>query len=143
ETDEEARQHVARLRPRHRLLGVCRSAPEDGPVVVQGRRVRQPVERAAEEGLGRLERPDDDRVDREQDDDEGSDRGQSAEPSQGPRFLHAVHASAPQLRLNEPRLSHRYIGAQISASTSSTLLSAAPSPKENTWKERLYDQAVI
>ena len=45
--------------------------------------------------------------------------------------------SAPELLLNEPRLSHRYNGEQISASTSSTLLSAAPSPKENCWNERL------
>ena len=43
----------------------------------------------------------------------------------------------PELRLNESRLSHRYSGAQISASTSSTLLSAAPSPNEKTWNERL------
>ena len=32
---------------------------------------------------------------------------------------------------------YRYNGAQIIASTSSTLLSAAPSPKENCWNDKL------
>ena len=52
-------------------------------------------------------------------------------------FCRRVICSAPELRLSESRLSHRYSGAQISASTSSTLLSAAPSPNENTWNDRL------
>ena len=43
----------------------------------------------------------------------------------------------PELRRSESRLSHRYSGAATSASTRSTLLSAAPSPNENTWNERL------
>src|SRR5262249_20321522 len=106
-------------------------------------RVRQPVERAAEQRLGRLERADGDRVHREKDDKEGSNRPERGEPAQAPRLLQAAHLSAPELRLNEFRLSHRYNGAQISARTSSTLWSAAPWPKLNPWNERLYDQVVI
>ena len=74
---------------------------------------------------------------------EGGGRRERAEPAQGPRPLRRAHLSAPELRRNESRLSHRYSGAQTSASTSSTLLSAAPSPNEKTWNERLYDQVVI
>ena len=52
-------------------------------------------------------------------------------------FCRRVICLLPGCVLNEPRLSHRYNGAQISASTSSTLLSAAPSPNENRLERKV------
>src|SRR2546430_8195555 len=53
-------------------------------VVVERRRVRQPVERAAEQRVGRLERADDDRVYREENQHECRRRRERAQPAQGP-----------------------------------------------------------